>query len=110
MENENQQEAVNQIYQFAANLLVNENKSITETKNVLISKGLDEESALAVVRRLGQQIEDAKKEGAKKDILYGALWCVGGIVATAANFGYVFWGAIVFGGVQLIKGLINLTK
>jgi hypothetical protein len=52
----------------------------------------------------------AEREQANKDMLYGALWCVGGIVATVANLGYVFWGAIVFGGIQFFKGLINANR
>lgn len=51
--------------------------------------------------------EDARRKQANKDMLYGALWCVGGIVATASNIGAIFWGAIIFGGIQFFKGLIN---
>lgn len=40
-------------------------------------------------------------------MLFGALWCIGGIVATATDIGLIFWGAIVFGAIQFIKGLIN---
>ena len=38
---------------------------------------------------------------------YGALWCVGGIVGTAALIGFIFWGAILFGGIQFFKGVAN---
>ena len=48
-----------------------------------------------------------EKEGAKRDMVYGALWCVGGVIATIADFGYIFIGAIVFGGIQFLKGLYN---
>jgi hypothetical protein len=48
-----------------------------------------------------------RKEGANKDMLYGALWCFGGIIATVADFGFIFWGAIVFGAIQFIKGATN---
>ena len=41
------------------------------------------------------------------DMLWGAVWCVGGIVATAADFGYVFWGAILFGGIQFVQGVMK---
>jgi len=44
---------------------------------------------------------------ANKNMLYGALWCVGGIIATAADFGYIFWGAIMFGAIQFFRGLPN---
>ena len=54
-----------------------------------------------------QEYISTKKERAEKDMLYGALWCIGGIFATAAHIGFVFWGAILFGGIQFFKGLIN---
>ena len=46
MQNEElkEQEAVNQIYDYAANLIVNEKKSKSETKQALIEEGIDEES------------------------------------------------------------------
>jgi hypothetical protein len=106
-QDDNKQEAVNQIYEYAVDLLVNHKKSASETKSALIDKGLDEESASIVVANLEQQIKDTKKEGANKDMLYGALWCVGGIVATISDIGFIFWGAIVFGAIQFIKGAIN---
>lgn len=107
MENRNnsQQESVNQIYEYAADLLFNQKKSALETKIALAEQGLDEESATIVVDNIEQQIKDATKERANKDMLYGALWCIGGIVATVADFGYVFWGAIVFGAIQFFKGV-----
>ncbi|WGH76436.1 hypothetical protein P8625_04545 [Tenacibaculum tangerinum] len=112
MENQsnNQEEVVNQIYKYAANLLVEQNKSAAETKTALIEYGLDEESAAAVVTNLEQQIKDAKKGQAHKDMLYGALWCIGGFIATVADFGYFFWGAIVFGAVQFFRGVFNSSK
>jgi hypothetical protein len=54
-----------------------------------------------------QEYISAKKEQAEKDMLYGALWCVGGIIATAAHIGFIFWGAILFGGIQFFRGLFN---
>lgn len=56
--------------------------------------------------QLTYQQEQQNKE-ANSDILWGAIWCVGGLIGTFANIGYVFWGAIIFGGIQLFKGLIN---
>ena len=41
-------------------------------------------------------------------MLHGGLWCIGGIALTVADIGFVFWGAILFGGIQFIKGLTNL--
>jgi len=52
-------------------------------------------------------------EKAKKDMLFGALWCVGGIIVTAATYSaasgggryVVAWGAIIFGAIQFFRGL-----
>jgi hypothetical protein len=95
------------IYGLAANLLINEKKSSSEVKQVLVNEGVDEESATIVVDNLELQIKEVKKEQANKDMLYGALWCVGGIVMTAADIGFIFWGAIVFGGYQFFRGLLS---
>jgi len=109
MENQNvgSHAAANEFYNFAANLLVNEKKNAKDVQSALVGKGLSESAAFTIVYNLEVEIKNAKKESGKKDMIYGALWCVGGTVATFANIGYVFWGAILFGGVQLIKGAVN---
>ena len=106
--NEVSQENIDHVYDFAANLLVNKHKKPYEVEKILIEKGLDKETSRIIVENLENQIKALKKEKAKKDILYGALWCGGGIILTLANIGFIFWGAVIFGGYQLIKGLGNL--
>ncbi|MES2288077.1 MAG: hypothetical protein V4547_20490 [Bacteroidota bacterium] len=62
------------------------------------------------VKPVNPQFEEERiitKEKAKRDMLFGALWCIGGIIATSAHIGFIFWGAIVFGGIQFFRGLIN---
>ena len=75
-----------------------ENKTDLETKYPInsIQSNFDESSGY-----------DIKKEKAKNDMLYGALWCIGGIVLTLAHIGFIFWGAILFGGIQFFRGLYN---
>ena len=102
-----QQQAVHEIYNYAANLIVNQKKSSTDVRNALAEKGLSEDAAYTIVRNVEDEIKKAKKDAATKDIIYGALWCVGGTIATFANIGFIFWGAILFGGIQLIKGAVN---
>jgi hypothetical protein len=104
---ENQTTNVDKIYDYAADLLIRRKLNTTETENALMEYGLDYESARMVVSNLQEQISQAKKEAANKDMLYGALWCLGGIAATVSDFGLIFWGAIVFGGIQFIKGVAN---
>jgi hypothetical protein len=105
-----QEEAVSQIYEYAARLLFEENKSSYEVINILVQEGLNIEIATTVVKTLETQAEESKKERANKDMLYGALWFIGGSVATISDVGYVFWGAIVFGAFQFIKGAVNIFK
>jgi len=105
-----EQEAVDQIYDYAANLMINEKKSAIETKNLLVNEGLDRESASIIVDNLQQQIDEARKERGGKNMIYGALWCIGGTIATIADFGFIFWGAILFGGVQFLNGLYNRLR
>ena len=104
---QNIQHAASEIYNYAANQMVNGNKNSKEVTDSLIQYGLDKESASTVVNNLERQISEAKKERAQKDMIYGALWCIGGTVLTLAHIGFIFWGAIVFGAVQFIKGAIN---
>ena len=51
------------------------------------------------------------------NIIVGALWCVGGILVTALTYNAVketgghyiiAWGAILFGGLQFLKGIGQL--
>lgn len=61
-------------------------------------------------------LPEANKTVGQKNMLYGALWCVGGTVVTVVTYDmassspsggtyFVAWGAILFGGVQFLKGL-----
>lgn len=55
------------------------------------------------------------KEQANHDMVVGALWCIGGGLVTALTYSVaqgggtylVCWGAIIFGGIQFLKGLFN---
>lgn len=50
----------------------------------------------------------------QKNMLHGALWCIGGIVVTATTYSsavahgggtyFVAWGAILFGAIQFLQG------
>lgn len=104
------QEALEQIYNFAANQLAKQERRSQEVINMLVEKGIDAETAKEIVRDIKRKIDAAKEaqnEAANKDMMWGAIWCIGGIIATVANLGYVFWGAIVFGGFQFFQGMAN---
>jgi DNA-dependent RNA polymerase auxiliary subunit epsilon len=98
---------VNALYDQAARMLIQEQRTDVEVIDSLVQKGIDGETASKIVFDMQGQISGLKKERARKDMLYGALWCVGGVVATAAGIGFIFWGAIIFGGIQFFKGVVN---
>ena len=98
----------NYLYQYAANLLADGTKSGADVERLLMLKGMAADEASAIVRELENPVKDAKNAQAKKDMLHGGLWCVGGLALTLADVGFVFWGAILFGGIQFIKGVTNL--
>lgn len=117
MENNQQdpQQAEVRIYEYAAQLLIDQKMHPDDVKNTLVQQGLDEESAAIVVDNLEEQISAAKKERSQKDILYGSLWLVGGLAVTLFTYSsasgggtyVVTWGAIIFGAIQLFRGLSN---
>ena len=56
------------------------------------------------------------QDQARSDIRVGAFWLIGGIIITIVTYSMsatggryiVAWGAILFGGIQLLRGLSNL--
>lgn len=54
-------------------------------------------------------VRRAKLTRSKKDMIFGFLWFTGGSYLTAQDTGFIFWGAIVYGALQFLKGLYSLT-
>jgi fructosamine-3-kinase len=101
---------IEQAQQFAINMMVREQRVATDTIEALVNMGVDANKAEEIVTKIKEQVSEIKKGKARQDILYGALWCGGGTIATMAHIGFIFWGAILFGGIQFIKGLLNLAN
>lgn len=110
------EEAVAAVYQHAASL-VRAGKSREEVKADLLSRGLDEVSAGIVTTKIFEMRRKAYSEEGRKNMLHGALWCVGGIVVTAVTYSaargggtyVVTWGAIIFGAIQFFRGVGQLN-
>jgi hypothetical protein len=99
---------VPQARNYAADMLFSQGKNSYEVVQALVSFGIAEEDANGIVEDLEAEVVSARRSKAQKDMLYGALWCIGGIVLTMANVGFIFWGAIVFGAIQFFRGATNL--
>jgi len=109
------EQVVEAVYNFAADMM-RRGVASDEIERALVEKGLDAESAATVVSNLEQARANAIKEAGKKNMLYGALWCIGGIVVTVVTYSaaaagggsyVVAWGAIIFGGIQFVHGAIQ---
>lgn len=109
-----QKEAVRAIYAYAAGLM-KDGQTRAQVEAALVQRGLGQEAASGVVVNLVQ----ARDKAAKKNMLFGALWCVGGIIVTVVTLSMamegggtyiVAWGAIIFGAIQFFRGLAQLNK
>lgn len=102
---------VQAMYSFAAEQMKN-GISSQQIQSMLIDKGLDRESAATVVSNIVRRSE-AFRQVARKNMIHGGLWCIGGAVVTAASYSaasgggryIVAWGAIAFGALQFFRGL-----
>jgi hypothetical protein len=107
-----EEQMVEAVYAFSADHMKN-GASDHQIRSMLVEKGLDPNDAATVVSNLSRLRSDAIREAGKKNMLYGAIWCIGGIVVTAATFSaaraggsyVVAWGAIIFGAVQFFRGV-----
>ena len=87
----------------------------TTARITLTNAGMPERQAADIVHGLTTRIAEEKRKQANKDILRGALWCGGGLIVTMVTYSMasgggsyvVAWGAIIFGAIQLIRGLVN---
>jgi hypothetical protein len=106
-------------YCFAAKQMANGVRS-ADIEGMLVEQGLGAGAAHKMVSNMQQDRLAPLKKAGQKNMLYGALWCVGGIVVTALTYGaaagagrgryIVAWGAILFGGIQFVRGLIQSAR
>jgi len=130
-ENSTKHDDVSEIYTKVDELINVQNMSPELAEKELIKSGLDAASASIVIESVLNPVSEkqnrrvAKKKKSPKyrksykdreprhvnnDMIFGALWFIGGIIATASDIGFIFIGAIVFGLFQFIKGLITFIS
>jgi hypothetical protein len=111
-----QQDPLGAAFQHAV-ALINQGKSRAQIETELKSIGLGQESVSSVVDRVFRLKKQVHRDVAGKNIVFGVIWCVGGIAVTALTYQmasgggtyFVAWGAILFGGIQCFKGLGQLV-
>jgi hypothetical protein len=94
--------------EFVFHLIKEENKTEEEVVSTMLTYGYPEDYSRQIYTFVKNKIKQIENIPARKNMLYGALWCLGGTILTIADIGYIFWGAIVFGGIQFLKGVGEL--
>lgn len=109
------EEVARAIYAFAAQQM-RAGKSNVQVQQELEAKGLPPEAARAVIQRLSEVRTRARGNTATRDMVIGGVICLIGIIVTVATYSaassgggtyVVAWGAIIFGGWQFLRGLMN---
>lgn len=96
---------VNSVYNYAGDLIVNQDYSYGEAKSALIQQGISADDAETVINNIKNQIKEAKSEAANKQLLYGFLWAAGGALLTIITGGtFIFYGAVLYGLYLIIVG------
>jgi len=101
-------EGLQALYEGTATLL-SQGRSRADVQADLQLRGVDGETASEVIRDL----HEARQEAARTNVRHGGYWLVGGVLVTALTYlvaspgeSYVVaWGAILFGGIQFLRGL-----
>ncbi len=83
--------------------------SESTTFNKLVERGYTESQANSLIEQAKRELAKADLSKAKRNVVVGAAFLVGGTILTLANIGFIFWGAIVFGGIQMVQGIIQLS-
>lgn len=96
------------IYEVAFNLLVKYKKSVQEVHDILIKDyypKVDTNIASRIISEVKHEYSSGNiKKSANKNMFWGVIWCVGGIIGTLSDTGFIFWGAILFGGIKFFQG------
>lgn len=113
------EQVVEAAYGFAAEQM-RQGVAPSQVQKILIERELDAESAANVVGDLKRSQAEAWRQAGQRNMIIGTLWCFGGIALTtvtyqaAAGAGggkyVVAWGAILFGGIQFLRGFFQSAR
>ena len=87
-----------------------------QVESLLVEKGLDAESASIVGEKLTNARSDEYRRKGTRNLVAGAVWCIGGTLVTVLSMNaggtryIIAWGAIVFGAIQFVAGLVQMGR
>lgn len=84
----------------------------------LVKKGLERDTAEAMINGVQRARNNVHSEAAHKNMLFGALWFIGGVVVTAVTYSmasgggrYIIAGGAIVGGlIQFFRGVSQLPR
>ena len=105
-----------QIYSYAAEMMKH-GMSTREMEQLLIRRGLGAEAASAVVKNLRNTRRKTLRNVGLKHMAMGGAICLIGLVITIGTIQaaegdgrfVIAWGAIVFGSLQFLRGLLQFV-
>lgn len=103
-------EDIQNLVAFAIDLMKNQNLSRLSVVRRIIAMKYSESTAIQVVDLAEQALGKGENTKAVRDIVVGGIFLILGLVLTFANIGAIFYGAIIFGGIQCVRGIINLSQ
>jgi len=101
------EEYIQSLYEYAADLMVNQDYDQDETINALMEKGVDFNNAVTITKELQDVISEEKSGEAGTDIVMGLVFAIGGLLLSM-NTNYIFYGAVIYGAIRFFKGLCEL--
>ncbi|QDT89088.1 hypothetical protein [Gimesia algae] len=73
-----QEEMVQALYAFGAEKM-RDGASSQQVQAALMEEGVDQETSEMIVSQLSEARDSQQKEAAQKNMMFGALWCIGGM-------------------------------
>ncbi len=117
-----EQKAIDELSETVASDLA-EGKSQEHVVSELVKQDWSEEWATQFVSQVERSMSKVRVRNAKasqyaRHMIYGTLWVIGGTVVTAATYQaaseggtyLIAWGAILFGGIDFLRGLFGWLK
>ncbi len=107
VENSNEEILNDNAKEFTASLIAEGHSKASVVKFLEKDFELESDAAVHLYLSVKGVFVRSKKGMAKRDVLFGMLWLSIGLVLTIGGYGFIFWGAIVFGVLQVSKGLYS---
>jgi hypothetical protein len=110
----NKQE-LSSLFQYAV-LELASNKSHQAVEKLLVGRGTSLETAKAIVKDAQYAVKKARRDKHKKRMTRGLIWTFLGVILTCGTYAFaselggkyiLFYGAIIFGFIDFIVGLIG---